>query len=108
MKEQQPKPLNAAGGNRLRRKYDLQFKQEAVKMLRNGMGAKEVSELLGISEQLLYNWKSKEMGLTALESNQELKAAREEVDQLRKRLKEAEMERDILKKALNIFSRPTS
>ncbi len=77
-------------------------------MLKNGKGAKEVAELLGVSEQVLYNWKSKELGLSASESSLELKAAREEAEQLRKRLKEAETERDILKKALNIFSRTTS
>ncbi len=92
----------------MRRKYDREFKQEALSMLKNGKGAKEVAELLGVSEQVLYNWKSKELGLSASESSLELKAAREEAEQLRKRLKEAETERDILKKALNIFSRTTS
>ncbi len=77
-------------------------------MLRNGIGAKEVSQVLGVSEQLLYNWRSQEMRLYASENNLELKAARAEAEQLRKKLKEVEIERDILKKALNIFSRPTS
>ncbi|MCF8247029.1 MAG: transposase [Saprospiraceae bacterium] len=107
MKKQQQQQTNASG-NRLRRKYDREFKQEALRMLKNGKGAKEVSEQLGISEQVLYNWKSKETGLSASESTLELKIAREETEQLRKGLKEAEMERDILKKALNIFSRTTS
>ena len=92
----------------MRRKYDRDFKHEALRMLKSGKGAKEVSELLGVSEQVLYNWKSKEMGLSASENSLELKAAREEAEQLRKRLKEAETERDILKKALYIFSRTTS
>jgi transposase len=106
--QQQQQQTKAVSGNRLRRKYDREFKQEALRMLKNGKGAKEVSEQLGISEQVLYNWKSRENGLAATESTLELKMAREETEQLRKRLKEAETERDILKKALNIFSRTTS
>lgn len=92
----------------MRRKYDRAFKEEAVRMLQNGKSVKEVAELLGVSEQVLYNWKSKEKGLSASESSLELRAARAEAEQLRKRLKEAETERDILKKALFIFSRTTS
>ncbi len=34
-------------------------------------------------------------------------AAGDEIEQLRRRLKQVEMERDILKKALSIFSRQT-
>jgi transposase len=107
MKKQQQQ-VSHVSANRLRRKYDRDFKQEALRMLKNGKSAKEVAELLGVSEQVLYNWKSKESGLSASENSMELKAAREEAEQLRKRLKEAETERDILKKALYIFSRTTS
>jgi len=41
-KQQQQQQANASG-NRLRRKYDREFKQEALRMLKNGKGAKEVS-----------------------------------------------------------------
>ncbi|MBL7977928.1 MAG: transposase, partial [Bacteroidetes Order II. Incertae sedis bacterium] len=39
----------------MRRKYDRAFKEEAVRMLQNGKSVKEVAELLGVSEQVLYN-----------------------------------------------------
>ncbi|MBL7977971.1 MAG: transposase [Bacteroidetes Order II. Incertae sedis bacterium] len=54
-KQQQVSPV---GANWLRRKYDRAFKQEAVRMLQSGKVVKEVAELLGVSEQVLYNWKS--------------------------------------------------
>jgi transposase len=54
---------------------------------------------LGISENLLHQWKR---AARADQSDAEL-----EVEQLRQRLKQVEMERDILKKALSIFSRQT-
>lgn len=83
----------------IRRKYDDEFKQQALTMIRNGQSTRSVAEALGISENLLHQWKR------AARSNQS--AAEMEIEQLRQRLKQVEMERDILKKALTIFSRQT-
>jgi hypothetical protein len=41
MKKQQQ--INASGNN-VRRKHDREFKQEALRILKNGKGTKEVSE----------------------------------------------------------------
>jgi transposase len=82
-----------------RRKYDEEFKQQAVTMIRQGQSVRSVAQALGISENLLHQWKR------AARSNQS--DAELEVEQLRQRLKQVEMERDILKKALSIFSRQT-
>ena len=40
------------------RRYDENFKQEALKMLQSGRKASEVAHSLGISDSLLYSWKS--------------------------------------------------
>jgi transposase len=82
-----------------RRKYDAVFKQQALSMIRNGQPARSVAQALGISENLLHQWKR---SASAGQS-----AAEQEVEHLRQRLRQVEMERDILKKALSIFSRPT-
>ena len=66
-------------------------------MVRNGQSVRSVAEALGISENLIHQWKR------AARANQS--SAELEVEQLRQRLKQVEMERDILKKALSIFSR---
>jgi len=68
-------------------------------MVRNGQSVRSVAEDLGISENLIHQWKR---AARANRSSAEL-----EVEQLRQRLKQVEMERDILKKALSIFSRQT-
>ena len=81
------------------RKYDEEFKQQAVAMIRQGQPVRSVAQSLGISESLLHQWKR------AARANQS--SAELEVEQLRQRLKQVEMERDILKKALSIFSRQT-
>ncbi|HKA20136.1 MAG TPA: transposase [Blastocatellia bacterium] len=82
-----------------RRKYDEEFKRQALTMIRNGQSVRSVAQALGISENLLHQWKR---AARADQSDAEL-----EIEQLRQRLKQVEMERDILKKALSIFSRQT-
>ena len=84
--------------SRLRhRKYDAQFKEEAVKQIENGQRVSAVAQALGISEALLYQWRKR--GGVSLSENSS------EVEVLRKQVKQLETERDILKKALTIFSR---
>ena len=84
---------------RRRRKYDEEFKQQAVAMIRNGQSVRSVAEALGVSENLVHKWKRSARGLSS--------EAEDELEQLRRREKHLEMERDILKKALSIFSRQT-
>lgn len=84
---------------RHRRKYDEEFKQQALAMIRNGQPVRSVAQALGVSENLLYQWKR---AARDSQSNSDL-----EVEKLRQRLKQVETERDILKKALSIFSRQT-
>jgi transposase len=84
-----------------RRVYSDELKSEAVQMILDGHSAQSVAGNLGLSgTNLLYRWKDKllqESGpaATTLESR---------VRQLEEELRRAERERDILKKALAIFS----
>jgi transposase len=94
-----------------RRKYDAAFKTEVLQMVSNGRPAGEVAQALGIGENLIYKWKrSKAAGQpagppAALEPCPfELQA---ENERLKSALRRAEQERDILKKALFIFSQPS-
>lgn len=87
-----------------RRHYDEEFKDEAVKMLLDGHDAASVASHLGISStSVLYRWKSdrvKQGGKTATAMERRIK-------DLEERVRVAERERDILKKALSIFSQRT-
>ena len=85
-----------------RRKYDAAFKQDVLNMVFNGRAVKEVSQSLGIGENLIYRWKSR-----AKATSTAVEVALGDQEALYKRIKELEMERDILKKALAIFSRQT-
>ena len=79
------------------RKYDNEFKQQAVKKILDGQSVASVSRELGVAEGVLHNWKKAKMESSS--------SAEQEVLELKKRLKEVEMERDILKKAVLIFGR---
>ncbi len=84
------------------RKYDPQFRQEAIKQVENGRSVSSVAQALGISEALLYQWRKK-----ALAQSTNGTPVGSELEALRKQVKQLETERDILKKALAIFSRPS-
>lgn len=91
-----------------RRKYDALFKEEVLKMVFNGRGVSEVAQSLGIGENLIYRWKSRYQKQQSVPASGTAHiASSEEQQALHKRIKELEMERDILKKALGIFSRQT-
>lgn len=79
------------------RKYDDEFKREAVRKIHDGQSVASVARELGCAESLLHRWKR-----DALEQSSD---AEKEISALRKRLREVEMERDILKKAALIFGR---
>ncbi|MGH9942108.1 MAG: transposase [Pyrinomonadaceae bacterium] len=78
------------------RKYDDEFKREAVKKIHDGQSVASGARELGCAESLLHRWKRETV---AASSDSE-----REVIALRKRLREVEMERDLLKKAALIFS----
>lgn len=89
MKERTPNPN--------RRKYDDDFKQNALQMIEHGQSVRSVAQSLGVSENLLHKWKQ---ARHSRRSDMEAENA-----ELRARLRQVEQERDILKKALSIFSR---
>ena len=93
-----------------RRKYDPDFKRNAVQLTEEpGRTVAGIAENLGISKDLLYRWRraqrvNKELAFPG-NGREALTSQQQKIRELEKRLKNAEMERDILKKAMAIFSR---
>ena len=86
---------------RSRRTFTKEFKQEAVQMILDGHSASSVSKNLGIGNtNLIYRWKAELIDA----SGPVAEALDDEVRQLREELQRTRRERDILKKALAIFS----
>jgi transposase len=90
-----------------RRKYDAEFKAEVLKMVANGQSVAYVSKALGVSENLIYRWKQKTEGPEKAVFEIDSASLSLENQQLPERVRQLETEREILKKALAIFSRPT-
>ena len=89
--------------------YDREFKLMAVELIESHKTVAEVSEELGVHKNLLYQWRSKfqENGQYSFSGNgiKSLTPEEAEIDRLKKVLREVEIERDILKKAVGIFSK---
>ena len=93
-----------------RRKYDPDFKRNAVRLSDEpDRTVIEVADHLGISKHLLYKWRRElrlKEGLAFPGHGREALTEQEKkIKELEKKLRDAEMERDILKKAMAIFSR---
>ncbi|GAB2793863.1 transposase [Rhabdobacter roseus] len=91
-----------------RRKYDVSFKQEVVNMIAAGRSVADIARSLGIGENIIYRWRRQALGSTNATLSEPVPPSQVSLSEhlaLQKQLRELEMERDILKKALGIFSR---
>ena len=87
--------------------YPEEFRREAVELVRRGRSIPDVAESLGMSGQSLRNWVRQEQ-LDRRERDDGLTSAeREELRELRRKVKRLEQERDILKRATALFARET-
>jgi transposase len=70
-----------------------------IKMVASGRSVIEVSQALGIGENVIYRWKKqqRDASVDRIKGKKEVDVW-QEVDQLRERLRQTEMERDVLKK----------
>jgi transposase len=85
------------------RKYTEAFKLEALALLEQGQKrAGQIERELGITPGLLLKWRVRYQ--TVGKGNGQ-EAAKAEIRRLQRKLAEVEEEREILKKAVNIFSR---
>ena len=91
-----------------RKKYDKEFKLTVVELSLLGGKVKQVAEEYGIDPQMLSWWRSqyknqKEIAFPGNGKKRQTEAEKE-ISRLQKELADARMERDILKKAISIFS----
>jgi transposase len=87
--------------------YPEEFRREAVELVRQGRSIPDVAASLGTSGQSLRNWVRQEQ-LDRRERDDGLRSAeREELRELRRRVRRLEHEREILKRATALFARET-
>lgn len=93
-----------------RKKYTKEFKIEAVRLLRtSGKSQSKIEEELGIGSGCLSRWKKKyaEDGEEAFPGHGRLTPDKERIRQLERENEILRQERDILKKAVTIFTHPS-
>jgi len=93
-----------------RRRYTKEFKLEAVQLaLSQGRTVSETARHLGIRPNMLNRWVREYKADTehSFPGQGKLREPDEQFRRLRKELADTKMERDILKKALAIFSKPS-
>ncbi len=84
------------------KKYDDEFKRDALRKVFNGQSVRSIAEELGVNESLIHKWKR-----AALTKGDGSRSGTEsaETEVMKKRIRELEMEVEILKKAALIFGR---
>ncbi len=87
----------------VRARYTLEFKKEAVRLVRGGQTVCSVAKTLGLSDQTLHNWLKAEAagGLREI-TGKVVSAEQMEIARLKAELAKTRMERDILKKRRRI------
>lgn len=95
-----------------RRKFDKEYKLMVVNLCLSGKAPKEVAKELGINSSMVHRWirENEQYGDNSFKGNGV--AVRTEADEkiarLERELKEAQLECEILKKAVSIFSKSDS
>ena len=93
----------------VRTRYSNEFKVKAVELVREKGNVQTVSDQLNINRETLRLWtRAYKKGRLSLESERGVKQKtieEMEIDRLRKELYDTKLERDILKKAVGIFSK---
>ena len=92
---------------RVKNRYTQEFKSEAINMAVNGgLSLSEVASNLGLNYKTLYNWVKGSMpeSSSTQAGKSKIKELESEVQALRRDLKRARQERDILKKAAAYFA----
>ena len=86
--------------------YENDFKVMIVELLKSGRKAKEVSEEYGLNDSMIRRWRREyEVKSGDFTKKRELSIEEQELKSLKKELREIKLERDILKKAVSIFSK---
>ena len=94
--------------SREKRNYTVEFKEKAVELSYVRGSVVEICRELDIPTSVLSRWRreSDTYGRNSFpgKGNPKLTDGQREIAELKKRLRDAELERDILKKAIAIFS----
>ena len=88
------------------KKYENDFKVMIVELLKSGSKVKELSIEYGLNDGMIRRWRREyESKSGDFSKKREISIEEQELKTLKKELRDVKMERDILKKAVSIFSK---
>lgn len=93
----------------MQKTYTAEFKREAVRLAQtSGKPITHIARDLGISDTSIHQWRKElaEHSQDAFPGSGHQPSQEEEIRRLKRELEVVKQERDILKKAVGIFSRP--
>ena len=92
-----------------RRKFDREYKQMVVELANTREDISALAVELDLRADLIYRWKREALANLGAsfpgQGNKTMTDEQKEIARLKKELRDAQLERDILKKAVSIFSR---
>ena len=89
-----------------KRNYSKSFKEKAVELSYHRDNIKDLAQELGIDVARIYKWRSKTVSSKSIKPKQTVSNIElEEMKRLKKELKNTQLELEILKKAVHIFSK---
>ena len=93
---------------KIQKVYSKEFKEEAVRLVQtSGTPIMQIARELGVSDSAIHGWRKElaEHGEEAFPGKGHQTALEEENRRLKREVERLQQERDILKKAVSIFSR---
>ena len=94
---------------RTRRRFDREFKLNVVELSYSRQNVKELAAEFDLRPELIYRWRSEFAAYQGVSfpgnGNKKMTEEESEIAHLKKELADTRMERDILKKAVGIFSK---
>lgn len=89
-----------------KQKYDNAFKVMIVELLKSGIKTRQIGDEYGLEINMINRWRREyESKMGDFSKRRELSLEEQELKALKKELRDVKMERDILKKAVSIFSK---
>jgi transposase len=93
----------------MRRHFDNESKTTVVELLQSGNSVRELCEEYNLQDRMIRRWRREyDQKNGDLSNKREPTSSEIELSQLKKELRETKLERDILKKAVSIFSKSDS
>jgi transposase len=89
-----------------KQRYDNDFKVMIVELSKSGIKTRQISDQYGIEINMINRWRREyQSKMGDFSKRRELSLEEQELKALKKELRDVKMERDILKKAVSVFSK---